>query len=73
MAPRPEALCAEEDAELERHVEARELGVGVKFGTRDVVDSEATAGNQFEDLFDAHLAGVIDFQCAARDVATVED
>src|ERR1700730_15106926 len=56
VGPRPEALCTAEDAELERHVEARELGVGVKFGTRDVVDSEAAAGNQFEYLFDEHLA-----------------
>jgi hypothetical protein len=54
-------LCAQEDAEFERHVEARQSGVGVGFGAGDVVNTEPKGFNEPEDFFDADLAGVVDF------------
>lgn len=54
-------LCAEEDAEFERHVEAGQSGVSVEFGAGNVVDTEPTGFNEPEDFFDADLTGVVEF------------
>ena len=61
MLPGAKTLCAEEDAEFERHVESGQSGVGVGFGARDIVDTEPTSFNEPEDFFDAELSRVVDF------------
>jgi hypothetical protein len=61
VLPSAKALCAEEDAQFEWHVEAGQSGVSVGFGARDIVDTEPTIFNEPEDFFDADLSGVVDF------------
>jgi hypothetical protein len=55
------ALCADEDDELERHVEAGQSGVSIRFGARDIVDTEPTRFNEPEDFFDVDLSGIVYF------------
>ena len=53
--------------------EAREGIHRIEFGPRDVVKPEAALLDDVEDLLDAHLAGIVDFQRTARDEPAVED
>ncbi len=61
VLPSAKSLCAEEDAEFERHVESGQSGVSVGFGAGDVVDTESTGFNEPEDFLDAYLCRIVNF------------
>jgi hypothetical protein len=64
---------AQEHAEFERHVEARQAVRRVEFRARDVVDAEAAFRDDLRNAVDANLAGVVNFKRAAGNEPTVED
>src|SRR5690242_4038745 len=67
-----EDAAAHEQAEFIRHVETRQTFV-IQLRARDVVDAEGTAPDDVDDLVDAHLAGIFDFEGAASDEAALFD
>ena len=68
-----ERLCTEKDTQFERHVEAWKQVLRVEFRGRQVVDAQPALGNNLEDLFDPHLAAIVDLQCAPRNEPACHD
>lgn len=54
------------ETELERHVEAGQPGVGIRFGLGYVVDAVGAVADDPADLVDPHLAAVVVLARAAR-------
>ena len=66
-------FCAEENPQLKRHIEARQIVRPIQFGARDVVYSAAAAGNNPADFVQAvHFAAGV-FQRAAGGESAVND
>lgn len=66
-------LRAQKHSQLQWHVEARQLRFRIKFGAGDIVNADATLGDDLENLIHTHLTGVGEFEGAARNVAAVVD
>src|SRR4051812_36670024 len=67
-----ETLRPQEEAELQRHVEPWQPARRVRLRPRDVVDAEAAALDQTDDLLDADLTRVVNLEGATRVVPAVE-
>ena len=65
------SLRTEKHAEFERHVETREPGRRIGFGSRQIVNAEPAVCDDAGDSLDPYFAGVIDFERTARDVSAV--
>ncbi len=67
------AFAAEEDAEFERHVEARELIDRIKPDFRDVVNAKLALFDDALNLREPNIARVIRFTCTASYKAKIMD
>jgi hypothetical protein len=66
-------LRTEEDAELERHVETREMIDRVERRAGQVMDAERAVSDDLVELLDPYLAPVIAFEGAASDKTALVD
>jgi len=70
LAGRSIVLGAHEDAQLQRHVESRQVVDGIRFGTRKVVNAETTLLDEVVKFLDSRLPAVIKLARGARLKAT---
>jgi hypothetical protein len=66
LAGRSIVFGAHEDAQLQRHVESRQVVDGIRFGTRKVMDAVTTLLNEAVELLDSRLPAVIKLARGAR-------
>ena len=69
----PERLGSEEQPQFKRHIESREVGLGVELSSGDVVDAELTSANKAKDLVEPNLTGVLNLKGRPRHKAAVMD
>jgi hypothetical protein len=70
LAGRSIVFGAHEDAQLQRHVESRQVVDGIRFGARKVVNAVTTFLDEAVELLDSRLPAVIKLACGARLKAT---
>lgn len=67
LAGRSIVFGAHKDAQLQRHVESRQVVDGIRFGTRKVVNAVTTFLDEAVELLDSRLPAVIKFARGERD------
>jgi hypothetical protein len=64
---------AQVGAQLERHVEPRQLGVAIQLDPRDVMDGKIALGDHPDDLGEPHCAAVAEVKGAARAISAGQE